>query len=468
MEFRIAQLIFTLSYKSAMVVFPSDSSRRSCTMSKYIPGNQKHLSLDDRLYLEASLNGGMSFKDIAKFLCKDPSTISKEVRAHRSSDWYHKGMFLNAKNFCTKRYRCNKTNACNKIILCGIKCASCPTCNQTCPDFEKERCSRLDRAPYVCNGCDKPIHKCTIAHKYLYDARFADRKYHERLSESRSGISLSKHELHAVDKIVTPLVAQGQSPYQICANHPELGLSVRTMYSYIDQGLLTPRNIDLKRKVKFKARKVHKTQITNREVFQGRTYDCFCELSPDSFVEMDTVHSVRESKKTLLTFFFTDSKLFLAFLMNRNTEGAVRLVFDRLEKRLDTYDFLRLFQYILTDRGSEFGDPEALETGIYGIQRSNIYYCDPMRSGQKGGLEQAHTMLRMVLPKGTDFSFLTQWDVNLIVNHINSTPRESLGGRTPYQVALDQLGKEALEAFQLRPIPPDEVNLTPKLIRFNR
>ena len=90
-----------------------------------------------------------------------------------------------------------------------------------------------------------------------------------------------------------------------------------------------------------------------------------------------------------------------------------------------------------------------------------------MHSGQKGGLEQAHTMLRMVLPKGTSFEFLTQWNVNLIVNHINSTPRESLGGRTPYSVVLETLGEEVLNAFQLRPIAPDEVNLTPKLIRFN-
>lgn len=76
---------------------------------------------------------------------------------------------------------------------------------------------------------------------------------------------------------------------------------------------------------------------------------------------------------------------------------------------------------ILTDRGTEFGDPDALETGMTGIQSSGIYYCDPMQSGQKDGLEQAHTMLRMILPKGTSFSFefLTQWDVNLIVNHIN-------------------------------------------------
>ena len=84
-----------------------------------------------------------------------------------------------------------------------------------------------------------------------------------------------------------------------------------------------------------------------------------------------------------------------------------------------------------------------------------------------GGLEQAHTMLRMILPKGTSFEFLTQWDVNLIVNHLKSTPRECLGGRTPYSMALETLGKETLNAFQLRPIEPDQVNLTPKLNRFN-
>ena len=120
-----------------------------------------------------------------------------------------------------------------------------------------------------------------------------------------------------------------------------------------------------------------------------------------------------------------------------------------------------------TDRGSEFGDPDSLETGSDGIIRSSIYFCDPMRSGQKGGIEQAHTMLRMVLPKKTSFEFLTQWDLRTIVDHINSTPRESLGGRTPYDVALDNYGIDILKALQLRPIPPDEVNLTPKLIRFN-
>ena len=50
-------------------------------MSKYIPGNQKHLTLENRIYIENKLNKGTSFKDIARFLCKDPTTISKEIRA---------------------------------------------------------------------------------------------------------------------------------------------------------------------------------------------------------------------------------------------------------------------------------------------------------------------------------------------------------------------------------------------------
>ena len=436
-------------------------------MSKYIPGNQKHLTIEDRIYIQNELDKGTSFKDIARFLCKDPTTISKEVKARRASDWFHKGTFLNAKNFCTKRFRCKKTNACNKILLCGVKCASCPTCNQTCPDFQKERCSKLDRAPYVCNGCSKKINHCTIAHKYTYNTRFADRKSGECLKDSRSGIAMTRQELHKKDKIITPLIAQGQSPYQIVANHPELNLSVRSVYNYLDMGLLTARNVDLKRKVKFKPRKVHKSQISDRRVFNGRTYADFQQLHLESFVEMDTVHSAVGSSKTLLTFFFTREKLFLAFLMNRNTEGSVRLVLDRLEKRFGTFDFLTLFEYILTDRGAEFGDPDSLETGVTGIQRTNIYYCDPMRSGQKGSIEQAHTMLRMILPKRTTFEFLTQWDVNLITSHINSTPRESLNGRTPYDVALEAFGEDVLKAFQLRRIDPDKVILTPKLIRYN-
>lgn len=43
-------------------------------MSKYIPGNQKHLTLDDRIYIQNEF----SFKDILWFFCADTTTIFKE------------------------------------------------------------------------------------------------------------------------------------------------------------------------------------------------------------------------------------------------------------------------------------------------------------------------------------------------------------------------------------------------------
>lgn len=437
-------------------------------MSKLIPGNQKHLTLDDRLYIEHSLNEGVSFKDISKFLCKDPTTISKEVRLHRVLNTWNRGSFNNPYNFCIYRFRCKKTNACDKLIICDTMCRSCHKCNSVCSRFVKETCSRLDKAPYVCNGCTRKRNLCTIPTKYDYDAHAAQRVYEELRTDSRAGINRTRSEIHKINAVVTPLVAQGQSPYMILTNHPELDMSVKTLYSYIDQGILLARNIDLKRKPKFKPRKCHKSQITNREIFQNRTYADFdaLQLSPSEFVEMDTVISAKGSLKCILTFYFPDTELFLAHIMNRCTPGAVRLVFDQLQKSLGgAYEFLSVFPVVLTDRGREFGDPDRLETSPEGFQRSSIYYCDPMRSNQKAGIENVHTMLRMILPKGTLFEDLTQWDIRKIVDHINSTPRKQLEGKTPYELALKKYGSDVLGALQLRAISPDHVTLTPKLLK---
>ena len=114
---------------------------------------------------------------------------------------------------------------------------------------------------------------------------------------------MTKRELRQKDQVISPLIEQGQSPYHILVNHPELDMSVHTLYSYLDQGFFTARSVDLKRKLRFKPRKCHKTQITDRAVFTNRLYSDFCNLALPSHVEMDTVHSSRKSKKTLLTLF---------------------------------------------------------------------------------------------------------------------------------------------------------------------
>ncbi len=66
----------------------------------------------------------------------------------------------------------------------------------------------------------------------------------------------------------------------------------------------------------------------------------------------------------------------------------------------------------------------------------------PCVADKKEVLSRLTPCFAWCFPKELVLNFLTQWDVNLIVNHINSTPRESLNGRTPYDAALETLGKE--------------------------
>lgn len=437
-------------------------------MSNIIPGNHKHLTLEDRLYIEESLNNGKSFREISKYICKDPSTVSKEVWKHRIVNTWNRGSFNNPYNFCVHRYHCRKTNACNKLFICDTKCRSCHRCNNVCKDFVREHCNRIEKAPFVCNGCTREPHKCPIHTKYTYNAKAAQRHYEDLLKSSREGINLSKKELRQIDRIIRPLIEQGQSPYMILTNHPELGLSVTTLYNYIDQGVLLTKNIDLKRKVKFKKRSTHDTQIKNRDVFIGRTFNDFKNNHADEmdFWEMDTVKSGKGSLKCILTFYFPEFELLIGRLMNRCTPGGVRLEFERIQRSLgDAMEFEILFPVILTDRGGEFGDPDKLEQDRIGNSRTSIYYCDPMRSNQKAGIENVHTMLRMIIPKGTCLEGYTQWDIRRAVDHVNSSPRKHLDGRTPYELAVKTFGTEVLEKLQLRYVAPDEVTLSPKLLK---
>lgn len=156
----------------------------------------------------------------------------------------------------------------------------------------------------------------------------------------------------------------------------------------------------------------------------------------------------------------------VAHLMDRCSSGAVKAVFRHLQDSLGSADeFAFLMPVILTDRGKEFEKPKELEKDPSGLPRTSIFYCDPMRSDQKAEIENVHTMLRMILLKETVFENLTQWDIRKCMNHINNAPRKRLESRTPYQLEMSIIGPEVLRKMQLRYIAPDEVTLSPKLLR---
>ncbi len=394
--------------------------------------NHKHLTKDDRDYIEEALNQNMTMKDIADFLAKDPTTISKEVKLHRVE---------------------KLPNRFNRH-----------------PDSKKEElCKRLKRAPWVCNGCD--TRRYCRKHKFNYSSIIAYNDYKYTLSDSRIGFNLTKDELFELDKLISPLIKNRQSINHIYSNHKDnIRFSKMTLYNYINASLLSARAIDLPRAVRYKKRKNNSDTRKKRDktIRIGRTYNDFLEyikIKPEaSIVEMDTVEGLKGGK-VLLTLLFRNSKFMMAFILDNKTSNEVTNAFGYIKSIFkDTFE--KHFEVILTDRGSEFDNPLSIEINeTTGEKISNVFYCDPNTSFQKGTLEKNHEFIRYVLPKKTSFNNLNQESITKLMNHINSLNRLSLNNHCPFDLAKIYIGEEILSLLELKKINPDDVNLTVDLLK---
>lgn len=426
-----------------------------------------HLTFSDRCYIEQSLYSNESFSSIAASLQKDPSTISKEIKRARAA-LYHAG---------TSDDDCRLFSTCLSHHICGDSdcnrlCRNCKIyrCSAICLDYVSSHCPKLDRPPYVCNPC-KSKQTCHLS-KLYYKASGAQKRYETNLTQSRSGINLTKEELTSLNNLVSPLIRNGQPLSHIYAVHTdEIPCSQRTLYNYIDQGLLDARNIDLPRRVRFKKRTKHNqpTREIEQQYRHRRTYKDFLmytEAFPDlEVVELDTVKGAKNAGKCLMTLLFRKSNFMLIFLLNRCTQECVIDCFNQLYKTLGPRLFRKTFPIILTDNGSEFKNPWDIEKAPDGKPRTRVFYCDPYLSNQKGKLEKNHEFIRYVIPKGKSMHFLTHEKVRLLTNHINSLSRESLNGATPFDLAYLLLDKRIPALLGLHKVSPDHVLLKPALLK---
>jgi IS30 family transposase len=427
----------------------------------------KHLKIEDRLIIEYGLDKNYTLKEIAERVKKDPTTISKEIKRNR----FLKSSKRKENNLqsCKHRKSCTKTNLCNSS--CGKQCKKCRfiNCYRSCNEYLIKKCTKLNRYPYVCNSCST-VTTCT-GEKSYYKAKVADTKYKELLVTSREGLNITSNELKKIDEVISPLILKGQSISHIFTHHKdEITCCERTLYYYFDKNAFAARNIDLPRKVKYKPRKKSTLPVIKESTDRvGRTFNDFVKFIEDNpnllVVEMDTVHGTR-SGKVLLTFMFRNCSLMLAFIIDSCSQTAVKDAIDKLYEVLGHEVFKRSFPVILTDNGSEFKKPEALELDTEGNQRTKIFYCNPMASYQKPHVEKNHEYIRYIIPKGKSFNNRTQEDITLMMNHINSTARASLNGNTPFKLAQMLLDASMLDKLSLKHIHADEVHLKPAL--FNK
>ena len=426
----------------------------------------KHLTQDERVLIKIKLDACCSFRKIARDLNKSTSTISAEVKARRTM--VIKGAYGRRYNACKHRTNCPVAGFCGDRSCRRVTCSNCKlVCNSQCQHFEEEFCIQLLQAPFVCNGCDKRG-RCTLT-KYEYRPVLAQKAYRELLSSSREGFNLTEAEFLQINEIVKDGLKRGLSPYNIYENNKNsLLCSARTVYRLIDARAIDPMNVDLPFKVRYKPRKKKKPFKIDKSCRLNRSYVDFIlctEENPDiSVVEMDTVIG-KIGGRSLLTLYFRSCGFLLSYLLNANNAKEVIDVFNLLEQKLGYDLFCQLFPILLTDNGSEFSNPAAIEFNKDGMQRTRIFYCDPATPCQKPGVEAAHKNLRRILPKGTSFDLLTQEKVNLITANVNGFVRRKLNDKSPTDLFNFLHGQDVLARLQIPSVNTDKICLTPDLIK---
>ena len=419
--------------------------------------NHKHLTLSDRLSLEKGLDNNASRSSLGRVLNKDKSTICKEIKSHaRMIPFSRSGVPSSG------------TYDCIFISECGYN-GFCP---HACPKRVPVPCRRKDPPSGVCNGCpDRSSCKLT---KKIYSAETAQEEYEFELRDSRIGWNISYKEAETLAVILKPLLEQGQSIAHILMNHPEIPYSEKTIYTYIDEGVLREfgiTNMDLRRKVgrrmSKKQRQVYKPRRDNRYL-KGRTYldyqNYMAEHSDASVVEMDTVYNDISRGPFIQTFQFVDCHFMKGIYHDTKTSEDMLRGIHNLYEDLGKQNFRKYVQVILTDRGSEFVRAEEIEA--FGCK---VFYCDSMASWQKPHVENNHILFRYVCPKERDLGklgLLSQDDLDLIFSHVNSYRRQYLHGKSPYEIfEFFHSDEDIMKRLNMKKIDPDQINLTPDLLK---
>ena len=204
-------------------------------------------------------------------------------------------------------------------------------------------------------------------------------------------------------------------------------------------------NLSLKRKVKRKIRSKKLKKRNEPANYEGHKYEDYLQFIKDNpsvpTTEMDTVYNF-SCGPFIQTFIFEHTGFMIGILHQEKTVMSMASSLDKFQDILQD-DYEKLFSLLLTDRGSEFADPQAFEINFEtGECRSKIFYCDAQQSQQKPHVENNHNFIREILPNGRDLAHLTQEQLDLMFSHINSVPRKSLGGKTPYVAFTFFYGEE--------------------------
>ena len=408
--------------------------------------NRGHLSYSDRLAIETMLAEGYCIGEIAKDIKHNSSSIIREINKH---------IVLKFPSIYGGQHPCLKWNSCN------VKNSECYS---HCKNIEFKQCPKLSKSPHVCNGCTTKS-GCRLVKKY-YKAKDANDEYKNNLVSSRIGLHYTEFELLILNERLCPLILKSKSVYHsinVINQSFETNFKLKSIYRQINTNLLPIKSNDLPRTRR--KNKSNKNTDYKRDI-QGHTYEDYQEYKNNNQkaieTQMDTVQGIIENDApVILTLEIIEINFLFMFRINSQSKDEVFKQLTYFKNMIGKDIFDKLMEILLTDNGKEFF---ILDDLLELAPNVNLFYCHPNSSFEKGSIENNHELIRRVIPKGISLKPYTQADFNLLCSHINSLIRESLNGKSPFDLIQNYIPLKIINKLGLYKVDPLDLCLIPELL----
>ena len=286
------------------------------------------------------------------------------------------------------------------------------------------------------------VHKSTVSREIKnrgtpkgYFADIAQLNYEQKREKcgAKKKLSKSKTQSYVIGRLKV-----GWSPEEISGRMKLLGredvVSYETIYKFIyedkqskEKKLYQYLRYGRKKRKKQNGRRVHKDKIPNKvsihqrpKTVEKRTEVGHWEGDSVIYEHKYAINTLNELKTGLVVF---------TKLVRKTAKQTATAMTNRLNQYIS--------KTVTVDNGSEFTYHEKVtrQTGV------SVYFCDPYSSWQRGANENCNMLLRGFLPKKSDISCLSQYELDEIANELNNRPRKRLNFFTPLEVYNKEIAK---------------------------
>jgi len=288
------------------------------------------------------------------------------------------------------------------------------------------------------SALSKEITKNADGNRKKYRADIAQSKSETRKHKQRRG-KLDKYP--KLKEYVEDKLLEDWSPEQIAgrlqvAPPPEiigLNISHESIYYYVYEKadrykkLYKHLRTNRKKRKRVGCRKSKKTTIPSRISIHERP-EVINEKIRYGDWESDTVEFQRKKNNPYLSVQYERKSQLVRIhkVPNKTAEETKNALLQTAESVPR-----ELFKTITFDNGSEGAKHLELKDYVLDIE---TYFCDPFSSWQKGGVENMNKLIRQYLPRNINMLEISDRQILLIQERLNSRPRKGLNYLTPNEV----------------------------------